>query len=103
MPLNELRNLLESTGLPVTYRAWPEGKAPPLPFICYLCTGSSNLYADASVYVHVAEVDVELYTRAKEPEIEAKVEAALHGFHWNKTETYIDSERCYQILYEIEV
>lgn len=103
MTLEDLRKVLESTGLPVTYRAWPEGEAPPLPFICYLCTGSSNLYADASVYSSVAEVDVELYTRFKDPGAEAKVEAVLKDFHWKKTEIYIGTERCYLITYEIEV
>ena len=102
MSLDELSDCLVSTGMPVAYRAWPEKKAPPLPFICYLCTGNSNLYADASVYAQAQNVDVELYTRTKELETEAKVEAALAGFHWRKTEIYIDSERCYKITYEIE-
>lgn len=103
MTLGELSNRLAATKIPVTYRAWPERKAPPLPFICYLCTGNSNLYADASVYVQMQNVDVELYTRTKEPENEARVEEALAGFHWRKTEIYIDYERCYKITYEIEV
>ena len=36
MTLAQLKDLLMSTGLPVTYRAWPEAAAPPLPFLCYL-------------------------------------------------------------------
>lgn len=103
MTLAELNDLLKSTGLPVTYRAWPEKCAPPLPFICYLCTGSTNLYADASVYVQAQDVRIELYTRMKDPAAEVKVETALQGFHWSKTEIYIDTERCYLITYEIEV
>jgi hypothetical protein len=101
--LSELKDILKSTGLPVVYRAWPEQQAPPLPYICYLCVGNKTIYADASVYFQCAEVHVELYTRMKDPETEATVEAALKDFHWTKSETYIDTERCYQILYEIEV
>lgn len=85
------------------YRAWPEQEAPPLPYICYLCVENTHTYADASVYFQSTEIDVELYTRMKEPNTEALVEAALKDFHWTKSETYIDTERCYQILYEIEV
>ena len=46
---------------------------------------------------------MELYTKQKDQSSEDKVENALSSFYWDKTEEYIDSERCYQILYEIEV
>lgn len=103
MTFSNLANILKSTGLPVVYRAWPEQKAPPLPYICYLCVGNTPTYADAAVYFQYAEINVELYTCSKDPATEELVEAALQGFHWKKSETYIDTERCYQILYEIEV
>lgn len=103
MTLSELKGILKSTGLPVVYRAWPERKAPPLPYICYLCVGNSPTYADSSVYYQSMEINVELYTKMKDPATEAAVETALKNFHWTKTEIYIDTERCYQILYEIEV
>ena len=103
MTLSELNNKLTATGFPVTYRAWPEAKAPPLPFICYLCTDDEPLFADGLVYYSFSNVRVELYTRYKDSGTEAKVEAALSGFHWKKSEIYIASERCYMILYEIEV
>lgn len=103
MTLEELNQRLQSTGLPVTYRAWPEGKAPGLPFICYLSEGTNAIYADGSVFCTWQDVRVELYTAVKSPELESTVEAALAGFHWKKSETYISTERCYLIIYEIEV
>lgn len=103
MTLEELGELLQTTGLPVTYLAWPDGKAPELPFLCYLSTGTDTLPADGGVYHQWDNVRVELYTRLKDPATEAKVEAALKGFHWQKTETYINTERCFKIDYEIEV
>jgi hypothetical protein len=103
MNIYEVQPRLEITGLPVTYRAWPEKKAPPLPFICWLVDDYDNLFADGEVYTSVANVRVELYARKKDPSLEAQVEQALAGLHWTKTETYIASERCYMILYEIEV
>ena len=103
MTLSKLNSKLTAAGFPVTYRAWPEGKAPPLPFICYLCTDDDSLFADGLVYYSFSNVRVELYTKLKDSEAEANVEAALSGFHWKKSETYIASERCYMILYEIEV
>lgn len=103
MTLGELSMHLKTTGLPVTYREWPEGKAPDLPFICYLCTDADALFADGGVYYTWENVRVELYTKFKDSATEATVEAALSGFHWKKSETYIDTEQCYMILYEIEV
>ena len=103
MRLEELKTLLGTTGLPVTYRAWPENDAPPMPYICYLVTYSNNFGADNRVYHKIDHLQVELYTKLKDPEAEDRVENALSSLYWDKTEEYIDSERCYQILYEIEV
>lgn len=103
MTLEELNALLQSTGLPVAYRAFPADQAPDLPFLCYLCTSSNNFDADDRVYFPVQQVDVELYTATKRPDLEQKVEAALSGLCWEKSEEYLDDERCYEIIYEIEV
>ena len=103
MTLDDVNALLKSTGLPVTYRAWPDGEVPPLPFICYLSPETDAFMADAQVYLTTMHVNIVLYTKLKDQIAEGKVEAALSSIHWHKTETYIDTEKCYQILYEIEV
>lgn len=103
MELEELKKILETTGIPVAYWSFPEGEAPLLPFICYVDAGSDNFIADGKVYHKRSRVNVELYTRHKDTETESKVETALEGFKWKRTETYIDSEKCFQILYEMEV
>ena len=103
MTLPELNELLKTTGLPVTYLAWPEGQAPALPFICYHSTGATTLYADAAVYHPWDDVQVVLYTAKKDLAAESAVEAVLNGFRWTKSETYISTELCYMITYEIEV
>lgn len=103
MTLAELKTALETSGIPFAYRAWPEGSAPPLPFGCYLVAYSNNFAADGVVYAKIDHIQIELYTALKDPAAEEKVETALSSFVWEKIETYIDSEKCYQILYEIEV
>lgn len=103
MTLSDINTLLETTGFPVTYRAWPVKMAPPLPYICYLVGYSNNFGADNMVYHRINHMQIELYTKLKDPEAEDKVEQALSSLYWEKTETYIDTEECYQILYEIEV
>lgn len=103
MTQKELMALLESTGIPVAYYAFPENEAPPLPFICYLYPSSDNFSADGRVYHKFNRVLIELYTKMKQPEYEDKVENALSSFFWNKEENYIESEQCFQIVYEMEV
>lgn len=103
MKLEELKQLLETTGLPVAYRAFPVGQAPPLPFICYICDYSSNFDADNQVYFPVEHISIELYTENKRPDLEETLEAVLSVLCWEKSEEYLDDEKCYEIIYEIEV
>ena len=48
-------------------------------------------------------MNVELYTDKKSPKLEKKLQNifADHEVHWEKSETYIDSERMYEVLYEL--
>lgn len=105
MTLEEILAVLDSTGFPVAYRAFPKGKAPETRYICYLTPGSSNFFADDSVYWKISQIRVELYTNQKDPEAEQIVENALASasIPWEATEVYIESENMYQITYEIEV
>ena len=57
------------------------------------------------VYTGVNQLDIELYTDKKDLEAERKVEAVLkkHGFFYERTETYLESEKMYEVLFETEV
>lgn len=105
MTLERIKTTLEATGLPVAYRAFPEGDAPTLPFVCYYSPYTNNFAADGVAYTIINHVNVELYTQVKEPATEGKVEAALTGagIYWEKSETYLEEEKCFQMLYEFEV
>lgn len=89
----------------VAYRCFPVGSAPQLPFICYLETSTNNVFADNKVRKVIRGIDIELYTETKEPDTESALEEALSNscIPWNKYEQYIDSEKCYQITYSLEV
>ena len=96
-----LSNLLKSTGLPVAYHHFVQPPAPP--YIVYLFAFSSNFGADNKVYRKVPHYQVELYTTKKDPATEKMLEDLFdtHDIYWEKTETYIESEDLYQVLYEI--
>ncbi len=106
MTLAELNTALQSiTGFnkKVAYRAFPVGKAPKLPFICYLATSTDNFDADNKVYHVLQGVDIELYTKEKSETTEALVESKFEelGLVWDKDEEWLDSEECYEIIYSV--
>ena len=103
MILEEFVTTLAKTELPMTYGAFPEEEVPALPYICYLNPEDNNFAADGKVYHSSKVIHVELYTEKRDLEIEKAVEAVLSTFFYEKTATYIEDEKCYQILYELEV
>lgn len=104
--LDRIAEILESiTGFAnkVAYRAFPEGEAPSLPFICYLETGSNNFVADNVVYYSNRAIDIELYSQYRDLESEALIEEALNNNEivWTRNVDYINSEQCYMTTYTI--
>ena len=99
--MEEIVELLQAIGLPFAYDHFSEGESPDPPFICYLCPGSDNFSADGRVYKKINEVHIELYTDKKEPATELRLETVLDnaGIFYNKTETWIESEKLYEVLY----
>lgn len=107
MELKDLKILLENAigSGKVAYRSFPVGKAPKLPFICYLVDGSDNFLADSKVYKKITVVDVELYTEIKDIDTETALEDAFDqaSIIWEKSEEYIDDEQVFEIVYTIRI
>jgi len=57
------------------------------------------------VYMEFSNLSIELYTDEKDPELEDRVEAVLnaHELFWNKSEVWIESEKLYEVLYQMTV
>ena len=66
--------------------------------------GSRNFGADGRVYYKINQVNVELYTDLKNPDLENRLETVLdrHGIFYDKTELWIESEKLYEVLYQFE-
>lgn len=105
MTEKEVYQMVKSVGLPAAYHHFEEGKSPDPPFLVYFYPGTNNFSADGTVYQGVNQLDIELYTDIKDLEAEKSVEAVLkkHGFFYEKTETYLESEKMYEVLFETEV
>ncbi|CUX18989.1 hypothetical protein [Clostridium sp. C105KSO13] len=102
--MKELIAIMTESGLPFAYDHFAEGESPDPPFICFLLPGSDNFAADGKVYYKINEVHLELYTDTKDLSVEQKLEDLLdeHGIFYEKSETWIDSENLYEVLYQFE-
>lgn len=102
MEAEQIKAMLEKSGLPVAYRYYR--RPPPLPYLVWLEDSTDNFYADGLVYKKVRHIRVELYTDQKDPAAETRLENALAGLPWQKTwEEWIESEDFFQSIYEFEV
>ena len=105
MSHDEVLKMMEEMGIPFAYDHFVEGEAPEPPFLVFLYPKAVNFAADGIAYFKVNQLDIELYTDLKQPEVEERIEAVLlkYGIFYGKREVWIESERLYEVLYEMEV
>lgn len=105
MTTGDIKNMVESVGVPIAYYQFPEGTEQPTPFICFYYTTSDDLIADNTNYSAIRQLVVELYTDEPDFDLETQVETTLNnnGFVYAKNAAYINSERMWQISYTTEV
>ena len=105
MTYDDITNMLKEAGLPLAYDHFAEGESPEPPFLIFLFPGSDNMFADNSVYFKISQLNIELYTDKKDPELEEKLEDILtaHEIPWEKSEVWIESEKMYEVLYQTEI
>ncbi len=102
--MDKVIEILERLDIPYAYDHFDEGESPEPPFICYRTPATDNFGADGIVYYGINVINIELYTDYKDPEIEQQLEASLTeaGIFYEKNETFIKSEKLYEVLYEFE-
>ena len=105
MTYDDIPHMLKEAGLPLAYDHFAEGESPEPPFLIFLFPGSDNMFADNGVYFKISQLNMELYTDKKDPELEEKLEDILtaHEIPWEKSEVWIDSEKMYEVLYQTEI
>lgn len=101
----EVPQMLKEMNLPFAYDHFAEGEAVDPPFLIYLYPRANNFSADGVAYYKKDRLQMELYTDKKDIELEEKVETVLdkYSFFYSKSETWISSEKMYEVLYETEV
>ena len=105
MNYEEISEMMQEIGLPYAYHHFAEGESPNPPFTLFLSPGENTFGADNLMYFSFKTLHIELYTDEKSPETEERVEEVLlqHNLYYTKTETWIESEKLYEVLYQMEV
>lgn len=98
-----LKQLLSGLGIQFAYHHWD--RPPKMPYGVYFDGYTDNFEADDIAYTVVSHWSIELYARQRDRRLEERLEQLLTdaGLYWDKDAQYIDSERFYQVVYEIEV
>ena len=108
MTTKQIADMIAETGLPYAYYQFdpdPNNPPPDPPFICFYYPYDNDVKADDINYARINHLIVELYTDNKDFTVEGTVEAVLlsYALPFSKTESYVDTEKMYQITYEMEV
>ena len=103
--MDKILSILNALGIPFAYDHFAQGESPDPPFICYLIPGTNNFSADGVAYYKIKQFNIELYTDLKDLSLERKIEEALDeaSIFYNKSETWIESESLYEVLYTFEM
>lgn len=100
--MQDLKNMLEQLNIPVAYSHFNTETNPPC--ICFYREDTSNFSADNKVYKKIDNYLVELYTDFKNPVLEKQLEDIFDAnevFYNVESETYIDQEQMYEIIYSV--
>lgn len=105
MTYTEVASMIGSIGLDYAYYQFPEASGQAPPFVLFYYPEDNDFVADGCNYVKKCRLIIELYTDNKDFTTEAAVEAVLtaNGFVYSRSETYIDSERMYEVIFQTEV
>lgn len=105
MTFIEVKQMIESIGLPFTYDSFPNNIAPVPPYIVFNYPQNDDFGADNINYVSIDVLNIELYSASKDFANEQAIESVLkqNGFYYEKSEAYIRSENLFQITYVTQV
>lgn len=104
MTLSDINTMLEELNIPVAYNHFKKSTTPP--YVVYYVDSSTNTMADNKVYAENVTINIELYTTTKDLALEQKLKDILNQNdipYEQISETYIESDNVYEILYEITI
>lgn len=106
MSIEQMRAILEGVqgfAEKVTYWEWPIGESPSLPFVCFFTNEDAEFAADNVTYYARPRFSVELYSKYRDPSLEALFEEEFRAndLFYSKEAVYLTDERCWETVYTI--
>lgn len=101
----QVKTMIEAVGIPSAYYQFADGTAQSCPFICFFFGESNDLAADNTNYARIERLYIELYTDAKDFELEAVIEGILNSNElvFQREETFLDDEHMHETIYTTDV
>lgn len=105
MTREEVYSMIGSIGLPCAYYEFPDNTPQVPPFVVWFFSVNNDVFADDTNYIDKEVLNVELYTKERDFDLEKAVESILtsNGFTYAKEANFVESERIWQVSYESEV
>jgi hypothetical protein len=103
MTLLEITALIESFDLEWRYSHFT--RTPEPPYVVYYYPSENDVKADNANYANRRQLFIELFTKTKDFDTEAAIEAKLRdaGLSWYKQTDFLNDESLFQTTYEMEV
>lgn len=105
MTYRQVATMINSIGIPYAYYQFPDGTGQACPFVCFFFSDSNDLAADDTNYQKIRTLNIELYTDNKDFALEETVETVLNsnGLVYDRSESYLDSERMFMVVYTTDI
>lgn len=105
MTTKQVASMVAEIGLPYAYYEFPDNTELEPPFVSFLFTTSSDVYADDLNFVDKRTLVIELYTAEKDFALENTVREVLnsHNQTFTMDSAHLDSEQMFVTTYTTEV
>ncbi len=103
MTLKELREKLDTMGLPLAYQEFPKQQAPD--YIAYFEDDSESITADGVVVILVQNVEIHMITKQRDLAKEAILETILTvaGLTWERSHDYDSKQKVFDTAYSLQL
>lgn len=105
MTYQQIAEMIGKFGLPFAYYQFEEGSGQQCPFVVFYYPSRDDFHADDKIHAKIVNLTIELYTDNKDFVSEDIIEGILDEYElaYDKDETYIESEKMYEVIYTMEV
>lgn len=105
MTTQDIAQMIAGIGIPYAYYQFDEDTAQEPPFICFYYPASENFNADDTVFKEGAQLNIELYTKEKDFDLEEQIKQALvdNDLVYSWSEIYLDTEKLHMTNFYTEV